>query len=457
LNFHVVLFKDKSSTYRRHRGIGALTFSTEEIGLSFLARYGVLGLAVKNHKIKFTPSKKRARPDVVESITLRPFIDPEIAERKERLDQALQSYRIKVRTLQFGWWCRDDVFSIEWEYESSMALSFNDDQRECRLAIPNQSGTQFDIAIRFSQISELVIGMDLQDQPVATLTLETVPSFESRDHSSDKRKRLSYLPISHHQDTVSYISMAIRLICSSKQELDCILDCARLVQLRHTSDSSYSTERRGLFAPDLITKVRKWLRALNWSIAFQVQSLLNTLSVDMEEMLALLPHIYGLKKKESEHYAAEVVRHFIPWARDYVWNPQENTTSLTDVFFKAESEYRAMLSKATQTAQLEPLGPNLFKAYHAIVTPTGLHVEGPFVERSNRVIRTYDQAMQKNFLRVSFVEEGRLQFRFDKDIDATDFIRQRVGDILLNGLIIASRKFDFLAYSQSALKEHSVW
>jgi hypothetical protein len=58
----------------------------------------------------------------------------------------------------------------------------------------------------------------------------------------------------------------------------------------------------------------------------------------------------------------------------------------------------------------------------------------------------------------SFEDEGSLKYRWDRELDCIAFTRRRVGEFLIdNGLTIAGRKFNFLAYSQSALKEHAVW
>jgi hypothetical protein len=59
---------------------------------------------------------------------------------------------------------------------------------------------------------------------------------------------------------------------------------------------------------------------------------------------------------------------------------------------------------------------------------------------------------------VTFEEETRLQLRFDREVDGATFVKKRYGTILReSGLKIAGREYRFLAYSQSALKEHSVW
>ena len=60
------------------------------------------------------------------------------------------------------------------------------------------------------------------------------------------------------------------------------------------------------------------------------------------------------------------------------------------------------------------------------------------------MLRTYPAAFHENFLRVSFAEEGKTQFRFDRDIDGRAFIEDRVGTLLRYGLEIAGRKFEFL-------------
>ena len=97
----------------------------------------------------------------------------------------------------------------------------------------------------------------------------------------------------------------------------------------------------------------------------------------------------------------------------------------------------------------------VFDCLHVIVTPTTIVLDGPFPERSNRIIRSYP-GHHFNFLRVSFADESHLQHRFDRQVDGRQYIQERVGSALLNGLAIAGSYFKFLAYSQSALKEHAV-
>jgi RNA-dependent RNA polymerase len=43
------------------------------------------------------------------------------------------------------------------------------------------------------------------------------------------------------------------------------------------------------------------------------------------------------------------------------------------------------------------------------------------------------------------------------ETDGTSLLRDRVGGTLKNGFQLAGRRFEFLAYSSSALREHAVW
>jgi RNA-dependent RNA polymerase len=76
------------------------------------------------------------------------------------------------------------------------------------------------------------------------------------------------------------------------------------------------------------------------------------------------------------------------------------------------------------------------------------------------VIRHYqdhDAALAERFVRVEFRDEDRLAYRWDGDVDGTWFLQQRVRGILRNGFELGGRNFEFLAYSTSALRDHSVW
>ncbi|PIA63823.1 hypothetical protein AQUCO_00201271v1 [Aquilegia coerulea] len=98
------------------------------------------------------------------------------------------------------------------------------------------------------------------------------------------------------------------------------------------------------------------------------------------------------------------------------------------------------------------------------VTPSKVYFCGPEVNVSNRVIRHYNKSID-NFIRVSFVDEDWEKMR------ATDLaprstknedkghtaLYDRILTTLKNGIAIGDKKFDFLAFSSSQLRDNSAW
>ncbi|CBQ70480.1 related to RNA-directed RNA polymerase [Sporisorium reilianum SRZ2] len=97
---------------------------------------------------------------------------------------------------------------------------------------------------------------------------------------------------------------------------------------------------------------------------------------------------------------------------------------------------------------------------HIDLTPTRVLLSGPHWHMSNRVIRSYPGHWD-HFARLSITSESREgattitpNYGFD---DAERYIRGRVLDILKNGIIVAGRRFQLLAWSSSSMSSHTVW
>jgi len=135
-----------------------------------------------------------------------------------------------------------------------------------------------------------------------------------------------------------------------------------------------------------------------------------------------------------------------PWSHEESGDSPE---TIQQCFARAEREYEVQ----PMSPSLKPTNNSLFESLHVIIAFNNDLLDGPFLERSNRVVRSYSPDRRESFLRVSFVDEDRLQYRFDREVDGPDFIRRRVG---LKRISIASRAFKFLAYCRSALKGHAV-
>ncbi|KAK0465407.1 RNA-directed RNA polymerase 2 [Desarmillaria tabescens] len=457
LNFHVRLFKDKKGT-KKHGGSGALTLPTTSVGDEFLREYGEQGrkkFSVGSRQVKFCVSRKGPRADIVDSITRTPYLDPRAVEEQNWRTSKLQRESVLIRTIQFGWDCRDYIFSIEWEKTfptSCCTLSFDNERREIRIKIADTSPS-LAIVTRLSNIVEVSVHQYLTFH-VIFFSFSVPPSFEEE---YKPRRRLHALPIDDHHIVAPFTSHSLRLLCDNVDELHKFLDLSHTAQFHNISNKEYPADRRGLFSSHLLDDLAQWQRYFHWSIAFQVEALVRNLVLDAKEMLRLMPDIQRMFLVEGKDYTASFLRYFRPRAEALFYDETSLSAETDDVvrqcFLLAEQDYKTQ----ARAPSLKPTDGSLFESLHIVITPTRMILDGPYPERSNRVIRTYSSANHESFLRVSFAEEDRLQYRFDREVDGPALIRLRVGTFLLDGLHIALRKFTFLAYSQSALKEHSVW
>lgn len=91
---------------------------------------------------------------------------------------------------------------------------------------------------------------------------------------------------------------------------------------------------------------------------------------------------------------------------------------------------------------------------HATITPTKMYFDGPNYESSNRILRLYEDKIDR-FLRVSFMDEN-LDRLYVIKYESIDIIR-RIVTILNTGICLAGRHYELLAFSSSQLKEASCW
>ncbi|KNA07850.1 hypothetical protein SOVF_168010 isoform A, partial [Spinacia oleracea] len=96
------------------------------------------------------------------------------------------------------------------------------------------------------------------------------------------------------------------------------------------------------------------------------------------------------------------------------------------------------------------------------VTPCRVYFCGPEVNISNRVLRNYPDDID-NFLRISFVDEN-LEKLYSTDLSPRSSepgkrteIDRRIRTVLRSGIRIGDKKFEFLAFSSSQLRENSAW
>lgn len=130
-----------------------------------------------------------------------------------------------------------------------------------------------------------------------------------------------------------------------------------------------------------------------------------------------------------------------------------------------EKEYqRYSTNSSIPLSSTISLDKGLVYVHRVQVTPSRIYFCGPEVNLSNRVLRNFADDTD-NFLRVSFLDENMDKLHlFDLisrssiiDVERETKLHQRVLSTLKNGISIGDKKFEFLAYSSSQLRDNSVW
>ena len=104
------------------------------------------------------------------------------------------------------------------------------------------------------------------------------------------------------------------------------------------------------------------------------------------------------------------------------------------------------------------LPPNCVELQHVSVTATGLMLYTPTVEVSNRIIRKYKHHAGR-FLRVRFEDDdyrGQTKLYASSNSKMT-LVYARIRRAMRNGIDVAGRHYDFLAWGNSQLREHGCY
>lgn len=246
-------------------------------------------------------------------------------------------------------------------------------------------------------------------------------------------------PYAHHLRVVLFEQVGLvkfREICH-------LVEC----QPRPIRIARLSADKVEFFQRDKLNKMERWIKKADWKSRFQIESCLRSDLLTPHDLLFTLRDTIERVIRDYGSLASELLHKF---SLELQKRRRDETPSACLARVCAENP----IIKPLQ------LSPGHILCHHVIITPSRMLLEGPYPTQSNRVIRHYqdhDPAFIERFLRVEFCDEDHLAYRWDREVDGSWFVQRRVGGVLRNGFELAGRKFEFLAYSQSSLREHAVW
>ncbi|KAI0045365.1 RdRP-domain-containing protein [Auriscalpium vulgare] len=468
-NFKVALNESRAGGV--HDGTAILTLPTRHLAdrLFAWARENH-SITVRGKKVKLFRRYDRVPSSLKYILEKAPYIQPEQAQERQEILRELDK-RLRIEKVQFGVWYKPPsspasqgrAFSVEYQRDylqkSAGYLEIVYEHKEILLELGERMTEEqaYAVKVKFSSIRKMGIGFDF-GKAFIIFDLLTPPVLEEYNYNNREREgiqrrrnklrdRITALDDAHA--SVAPYAHHLRIILL---DADDIYKFEQMCKVAHCQPlpirvSNIDIAWRNFFAPKQLHKIQKWVQTMDWRNAFQIESLLRNGLLTTDDLLQhlFMPIEDVLKRYQSQ--ASQVLRQFT-----------------VDLRMREPSETPlACLKRVCENAEVVTpitLAPGHFPCHHVTFTPTRMIVEGPYATQSNRVIRRYQKRnpnLIDNFVRVEFRDEDRLTYRWDRELDGTWFLQSRVGGILKNGFQLAGKHFEFLAYSTSALREHSVW
>ncbi|KZT06990.1 RdRP-domain-containing protein [Laetiporus sulphureus 93-53] len=461
-NFMVTLKRGRGGV--ENNGTGTMTVGSRKIGDKFLKWIRAEGnfISINDSKICFYRSHNMCKRRKIQKLEKVPYVSPDVEEEKEEILRKFD-VSLHVDKIQFGVFYQlpgssstaSRAFSCEFEIshknKGAGLLRFEYDRKLIHIQMGDTmtEETAHDIAITFVNIRELTVGLDFGN-PFICFDILTPPILEKQrinreltgDDWRDNRKfrqRLSSLTATHA--VVAPYAHQLRVILNEEQGVDCFEELCKVAGLQRPVRAKVEAYNCGFFLPKKLHNIKVWVRSFDWPVAFQLEALLHNGLLTTEDLLGVLRGpVVDLYDKQRVQ-AGEVLRLYSAELRS-----RKSEETPMQCFNRIRNE----------DVESTPLLPGNFACHHITFTPTRMILEGPYVIQSNRVIRRYADH-QEHFIRVDFRDEDRLQYRWAREVDGLSLLEERVGGVLKNGFELAGREFEFLAYSSSALREHSVW
>ncbi|KAK0187095.1 RNA dependent RNA polymerase-domain-containing protein [Armillaria mellea] len=463
-NFKVILNLNEKMGMRND-GTGMVQLPTKEIGNRFYNWAKTTPIRIQKKKIRLG-RRSELTPRDAWALERTPFIDPALEDEYDDKCQKLRG-QICVDAVQFGVLHYPSYptspgappalreYSIEWESERTVWLTFDYACKAIRINLGDEMKeyTCCSITVSFSNIQGLAVGHD--GKPCICFNTFTPPIFEAfgfhRSLTGDKKKdrkkykrRIGSLD-PRHAVVAQYAPTLRLLLYPAPDIIEYFVDLCGVARISPSIRRFMPLSNwRRFFEEKKVYRLRKRITKFNWPVAFQLELLLlNGLlhTEDLDNLIPLVEETCLRRPSKDDILTGDLLRRYSGELKSR--SPRE---SPRDCFLRIRQYF----------AFKEKLSPGYLMCCHITVAPTRMILGGPYHTQSNRIIRKYP-GFEDHFIRVEFRDEDGLPYQRDPAVDGILFVDERVGGVLTEGFELAGRRFEFLAYSPSALKEHSVW
>jgi len=223
--------------------------------------------------------------------------------------------------------------------------------------------------------------------PVILFHLASPPAFEweekyrpitgYKEDNENIRHRLSYFDEGHQR--VAPYAHQVRLVLKEDdlQAFSSMCQKAELPLPNMLRDGLVDVQRLHIFSAKNLDNISRWLKTLDWPVAFQLEALIRNLRLNALELWGLKPRVTKLIQERGPTVSRQILRHFHTVLRSK--RPQSDTA--VAALERTIKEYEIL-----RVTKRERSNTAFFEAHHVSFTPTAMRLEGPYNHQSNRVV-----------------------------------------------------------------------
>ena len=466
----------------RNRGCANLTILDRGQGKQFLARHGEdpggsitrQPLSLGGRRIHCIESRKEPGAHILQALSRNLEATSNEGNGKP-IAHECSSRTFECSAICCGVWDyveQDLVFVNHFRDESEWTATFG----KFSCIIEATSATRRPrLAIPYSTVYSLTLASN--DHPSLTLSLTEAPRISAlikddaanlNDFSLDAlirslnnapdRKRTSGLDGKH--ETVVSGCLTYRLIlknAADSQRTQALQQARDLPpMISHESVEVDTRKKFGSQMSDLSNKLTLASAGLPFRVGFQLQKLAQNGFLQPHRIQALIPTALETVRRSGVKIAAQVFQRL----EHHIRIPGPETTadeleleSLSHIITGLE---KTVTWESSYVGDMQDESEQFVIIHKAMVTPTGIHLDGPHLETKNRVLRKFSEHTN-HFLRVIFCDENWEPCRFDREASLEEIFNQRFQNVLDDGISIAGLDFEFLGFSHSSLRARSCW
>lgn len=406
----------------------------------------------EGHRLEVTETGRPVDPFHAEQLLSQTYIPAAAKLVKQALENELRS-RISLQQLSLGVWYRgfSTEYTVNQDDESRLFVLFNPNRGSFIVECERQESRRCDSLV--AVVRDIEHAWADKQQHCIVFRMRFPVCFERRtpDRSredGERHTRTTSFGTGHKSAACTSATFLIRF--PGQHEYDVFVERANKIDHVGLVERPVSIRALNLYDDRHLAVLKRFYKSIPLPVALQCEQAIYSGDLRPLELISLKDEI--LKTLDPTDHDCKRALITLQNLVLHISKHRDLPVNLFSSFNSAHAD--AFLQ--TSLARAEHRDIDVALCRQIFVTPTAFIIEPAVPDQSNSVLRRYLNH-QHHFIRVTFTDEGgqihRLRRPFAASFSWEEFIRDHVGSRLKHGLDLGGREWQWLGYSNSALKE----